>query len=204
MFRGARDSLNAGALIDALLNPRDRTYSVPGLYDFVERNEMRLGHWYWQAPYSPLCGALAETPHAARLAALPERDRYKAVELWRGLISNHDFIAYRNDAPAAELQVGFDDDRYLNYVPIRRAWTMCVQEQLPPGAAGVLVNQTHMFPDLFLIVDALEKKIYESIDGQRNIGAIVEFLNGSSARARDFFEKLWLYDQVVFNTSKAQ
>jgi SAM-dependent methyltransferase len=204
MFRGARDSLNAGALIDALLNPRDRTYSVPGLYDFVERNEMRLARWYWQAPYSPLCGALAETPHAARLAALPERDRYKAVELWRGLISNHDFIAYRNDAPAAELQVGFDDDRYLNYVPIRRAWTMCVQEQLPPGAAGVLVNQTHMFPDLFLIVDALEKKIYESIDGQRNIGAIVEFLNGSSARARDFFEKLWLYDQVVFNTSKAQ
>jgi hypothetical protein len=61
-----------------------------------------------------------------------------------------------------------------------------------------------MFPDLFLIVDALEKKIYESIDGQRNIGAIVESLDGSSARARDFFKKLWLYDQVVFDTSKAQ
>ena len=204
MFRGARDSLNAGALIDALLNPRDRTYSVPDLYDFVERNDMRLGRWYWQAPYSPLCGALAETPHAARLAALPERDRYKAVELWRGLISNHDFIAFRSDAPDSEAQISFDGDSYLDYIPVRRAWTVCMQEQLPPGAAGVLLNQTHMFPDLFLLVDALEKQIYASIDGQRTIGAIVDSVADSSARARDFFEKLWRYDHVVFDLAKAQ
>lgn len=204
MFRGARDSLNAGALIDALLNPRDRTYSVPELYDFVERNDMRLARWYWQAPYSPLCGALAETPHASRLAALPERDRYKAVELWRGLMSNHDFITFRSDAPDSEAQVSFDGDSYLNYVPVRRAWTVCMQEQLPPGAAGVLLNQTHMFPDLFLLVDALEKQIYASIDGQRTIGAIVDSVADSSPRARDFFEKLWRYDHVVFDLSKAQ
>lgn len=211
MFRGARGGLDAGALIDALLNPRDRTYSVPQLYDFLERNQMSFGRWYWQAQYSARCGALAETPHSERLAALPERDRYKAVELWRGLISNHDFLTYRNDAqPGPEeahsggSQVRFDDDRYLTYVPVRRTWTMCVQEQIPPGAAGVLVNQTHMFPDLFLIVDALEKQIYEAIDGNRSIGEIVESIDGSSPRAAHFFEKLWLYDQVVFDTSQAQ
>src|SRR5262249_1101918 len=38
MVRGARESLDAGALVDALLNPRDRTYSVPQLFEFLERN----------------------------------------------------------------------------------------------------------------------------------------------------------------------
>lgn len=204
MFRGAKQGVDAGALIDALLNPRDRTYSVPQLFDFLEGNEMRFGRWYWQAPYSPRCGALAETPHSDRLAALPERDRYKLVELWRGLISNHDFVAYRNDAPADDWQVRFDDDRYLNYVPVRRTWTRCVTDNIPPDAAGVLVNQTHMFPDIFLLVDDLEKKIYEAIDGNQTIGAIVESVSNSTPRARHFFEKLWHYDQIVFDTSRAQ
>ena len=203
MFRGARNALDVGSLVDAVLNPRDRTYSVPQLYDFLERNEMSFGRWYWQAPYS-VCGSVAETPHAARLSALPERDRYKAIELWRGLINNHDFIAYRNDAPAGSLQVRFDDERYLNYVPVRRAWTMCIQDRVPAGAAAVLVNQTHMFPDTQMKVDTLEKQLYDAIDGQRTVGAIVESVPDSSPRARAFFEKLWTCDQVVFDTSKAE
>ena len=50
MLRGSRDSLNADALADALLNPRDRSYSVPELFDFIERNDLTLGRWHWQAP----------------------------------------------------------------------------------------------------------------------------------------------------------
>lgn len=203
LFRGQKD-VTASSLIDALLNPRDRTYSVSQLYDFLERNEMSLGRWYWQAPYSPACGALARTPHAERLAALPERDRYKAVEIWRGLISNHDFIAYRNDAPNDGFHVRFDDDRYLNYVPIRRTWTKLVQDQIPEGAAGVLVNQTHTFPDIFLGVNGMGKEIYEAIDGRRTIGEIAAAVEGSAPHARGFFEQLWDYDQVVFDTSQAQ
>jgi SAM-dependent methyltransferase len=199
MFRGARESLDADALVDALLNPRDRTYSVPQVYDFVERNGLKFGRWYWQAPYSPRCGAISDTPHAPRLAALPEREQYVEMELWRGLITNHDFVAYSGDADIDQLQVRFDDDRFLRYVPIRRAWTACVQDRLPPGAAGVLLNQTHLFNDIFVFVDEEGKRLYEAIDGRRTIGEIMD--HGKDAR--DFFEKLWWYDQVVFDTSKA-
>ena len=97
MVRGSRDSLNADALTDALLNPRDRTYSVPQLFDFLERNELMLGRWYWQAAYSPLCGSITTTPHARRLAELPEREQYMAMELWRGLVTNHDLVVHRSD-----------------------------------------------------------------------------------------------------------
>src|SRR5687768_5887054 len=204
MVRGATQALDADALTDALLNPRDRTYSVPQLYDFVERNDLTLRRWYWQAPYLPHCGSIAKTPHANRLAALPERDQYMAMELWRGLITNHDFVVHRKDANGDEFNVEFDNEDFLRYVPIRRAWTMCSQDQLPPGAAGVLLNRTHLFQDLVLIINEEQKQIYDAIDGRRSISEIVGELNVDPSNARDFFENLWRYDQVVFDTSQAQ
>jgi SAM-dependent methyltransferase len=204
MLRGSRDSADADALVDALLNPRDRAYSVPQVFDFLERNQLIFGRWYWQAAYSPLCGAIAATPHAQRLAALPERDQYTQLELWRGLMTNHDFVAYRNDVNRDALRVRFDDESYLQYVPIRRPWTRCVEEQLPPGAAGALLNQTHLFDDLFVFIDALEKQMFDAINGRRSVAEILKSSKGSSHRAAQFFDKLWWCDQVVFDTSKVQ
>jgi len=198
MMRGSREGLDANALVDAVLNPRDRTYSVPQLYEFLERNDLSFSRWYWQAPYLPQCGAISQTPHAARLAALPEREQYAQLELWRGLITNHDFIVQKGDAK----KIKFDDQQHLNYVPIRRTWTMCVQDGLPPGAAGLLLNRTHLFNDLYIPVNELEKQMYDAIDGRRSISEIVETVQYSSPHARDFFEKLWCYDQVVFDTSR--
>ena len=199
---GSREFVNGDALADALLNPRDRSYSVPQLFDFIERNDLRLGRWYWQAPYLPQCGSIATTPHAQRLAALPERHQYAQMELWRGLMPNHSVVAHRNDMNQDGLKIQFDDDAYLQYVPIRLPWTMCVEDRLPPGAAGVLLNQTHLFQDLFLLINAQEKQVYEAIDGRRSIAEIVETVEGSSSIARDYFQKLWRYDQVIFDTSK--
>ena len=203
--QGSREFPNHPMLADALLNPRDRAYSVPQLFDYVERHDLRLTRFYWQAAYLPQCGSIATTPHAERLASLPEREQYIEMELWRGLMNNHTFLAHPSAANSDELKVRFDDEHYLRYVPFRLPWTMCVQDQqqLPPEAAGALVNQTHLFPDLFILIDAKEKEIYDAIDGRRTIGQIVDTVEGSAPRARDFFQKLWRYDQVVFDTSKA-
>ncbi|HEU4870943.1 MAG TPA: hypothetical protein VFT08_08850 [Pyrinomonadaceae bacterium] len=84
------------------------------------------------------------------------------------------------------MKISFEAERYLRYVPFRLPWTMCVQEKLPPGAAGALVNQTHLFADLFVLIDATEKEMYEAIDGRRSIGEIVATVEGSAPRARDF------------------
>ena len=203
MLRGAREALDADALVDALLNPRDRTYSVPELFDFVERNDLSFTRWYWQAPYSPRCGSITTTPHADRLLALPEREQYIEMELLRGLISNHDFVVHQKEANADDSQVRFEGDAYLRYVPVRRPWTVCVEERLPPGAAAVLLNQTHLFPDLYLMIDSEEKQFFEAIDGQRNIAEIAAINEPADWKVRTFFEKLWWYDQVVFDTSKA-
>jgi len=200
---GSREFPNADALADAVLNPRDRSYSVSQLYDFVESNGLKLSRWYWQAAYLPQCGAMSGTPHASKLAALPEREQYIEMELWRGRMANHSFVAHRDDRKSDGAKIGFNDKRYLQYVTVRLPWTMCVTEGLPPGAAGALVNQTHTFDDLYVLVNKQEKQLFEAIDGRRSVSEIVETLPASALLAREFFEKLWWCDQVVFDASKA-
>jgi len=202
-MRGSRDSLNAEALVDALLHPRDRAYSVPELLDFIERNDLMLGRWHWQAPYLPQCGLIAESPHASRLLTLPEREQYMAMELWRGLMTIHSLVVHRSDVNNDGLKVRFDDERYLRYVPIRLPWTICAQEDLPAGVSGILFNQTHVFDDLMLFIDAREKRMFEAIDGRRSISEILDNVKEKET-SLPLFKKLWWYDQVVFDTSKAQ
>jgi hypothetical protein len=86
--------------------------------------------------------------------------------------------------------------------------TICVQERLPPGAAAVLINQTHAYRDLIMPIDSTEKRLFDAIDGSCSIGGIVERTLPSSETksqldmARTFFEKLWWYDQVVCDASR--
>jgi SAM-dependent methyltransferase len=202
LLRGSRDSANADALADALLNPRDRAYSVPQLFEFVERNALTFVRWYRQAPYLPQCGAIATTPHAKRLAARSERDQYAALELWRGTFASHSVIVSRTDASHRRAKVSFDDqERWPHYAPIRLPGTLCVQERLPAGAAGVLVSRYHSSPDLILVIDAREKEMFDAIDGRRSIAEIVNRTGADRRRARALFQKLLWYDQVVFDSS---
>lgn len=194
LLRGSRDALNADALADALLNPRDRSYSVPQLFDFIDRNGLEFGRWYWQAPYLPQCGSIATTPHAPRLARLPAREQYAAMELWRGAMTCHSLIAYRTEVK----KFSFDD----SYIPLRLSTTMCVEERLPPGAAGVLLNRSHPFHDLILAIDAKEKKVFDRIDGRRTIAELVS--GDNTFDAQTFFQKLWSYDQIVFDTIQVE
>ena len=70
LLREAPDFRQEAALADALLNPQDRSYSVPQLFDFIEKAGLTFGRWIKQAPYTPHCGVIAKIPQASRLAKL--------------------------------------------------------------------------------------------------------------------------------------
>ena len=208
LLRGAPDFRQEAALADALLNPQDRSYSVPQLFDFIEKAGLTFGRWLKQAPYTPQCGVIAKIPQASRLKELSVAEQYAAVELFRGTMVRHSIVTYRNDNPGGSQPVSFDGDAWRGYVPIRMPDTICVRDRLPPDAAGVLINKSHTCRDLFLPIDRTEQLLFDSIDGHSSIGAIVERTSSSSDpiapldMARTFFEKLWWYDQVVFDTSR--
>lgn len=208
LLRDAPDFKHETALADALLHPQDRAYSVPQLFDFIERAGLTFGRWVKQAPYSPRCGVMAHIPQASSMAQLSLPEQYAAVELFRGTMIRHSFIVYRNDSSVATRPISFAGDTWLGYVPIRMSETICVQERLPPGAAAVLINQNHTCTDLFLTITSTEKRLFDAIDGNRSIGDILKTTLPSSHgqsgldTARTFFERLWWQDQVVFDTSQ--
>jgi SAM-dependent methyltransferase len=194
-LREARDSGSADALADALLNPRERTYSVTELFDTLDKSGCRFGRWYTQAPYLPTCGAISQTPHASRLASLAARDQYVALELWRGNLARHSLIAYRDDDGSRPA------DATPSSVPLRRPYTVCVQERVPTGAAAVLLNRNHPHSDLILPVNQQEKRMFDAIDGSRALAAIAREVDVPLEHVAAFATTLARYDQIVFDNS---
>jgi SAM-dependent methyltransferase len=208
LLREAPDFRHEAALADALLHPRDRAYSVPQVFEFLERGGLTFGRWMRQAPYLPHCGVMAGLPQAARMAKLDEPEQYAAAELFRGTMVRHSVVAYRDDDPGGPQRVGFAGDAWPAYVPIRMPDTICVEDRLPPGAAAVLINRSHTYTDLYLPIDAADKRLFDAIDGSCTIAEIADGAAGQAdagsrqARARALFERLWWYDQVVFEASR--
>jgi hypothetical protein len=204
LLRNSPDFANKAGLADALLHPQDRSYSVPQLLDFLGRAGLAFGRWVRQAPYLPWCGALASSPHQSRLLGLTPEAQYAAIELFRGTMVRHGVVAYRTDRPAQDDPVDFDGDSWLGYMPIRLPDTLAVRDRLPKGAAAVLINRNHTYTDLYLPIDTRQERLLAAVDGERTIEEICREERGDHGLARVFFQQLWRWDQVVFNTSKAK
>jgi SAM-dependent methyltransferase len=197
VLRGSADSRDEAMLADALLHPQERAYSVPELFDFIGNSGLCFDRWLTQAPYSPHCGAMKRIPQFSRPAQLSLAEQYAAVELLRGTMVRHSLIVSHGHA-ADTRKVSFAGNAFLGYVPIRMPDTICVQERLPPGAAGVLINRKHSYTDLYLPINAQEQRMFNAIDGERTVGEIVPEPESSDV-ARSFFERLWWMDQIVFD-----
>jgi len=197
LLRNAPDFQTEAGIADALLHPQDRAYSVPQLFELLAGYGMEFGRWIRQAGYLPTCGALVQSPHRARLMRLPAEEQYAAIELFRGCMMQHSLVVYRRDRSSTP-RINFEGDEWLGYVPVRVPDTIAVEERLPPRAAAVLINRNHSFTDIYLPIDAEEKKLFDAIDGRRSIGEIVAD-EALRPIARTLFERLWQYDQVVFD-----
>jgi len=203
-LRSALDFNHPDMLADAMLHPLDRAYSVPEIFAWLERCGMSFGRWVEQAPYLPQCGIIAKTPHAARLAALPQPAQSAAVELFRGTMLRHKFVVYREDSKRERQPIDFVGKRWQEYVPIRSPSSVCVRERLPVGCAAVLINRSHPFTDLLLTIDDSEDRLLSAIDGKRTMTDILERAgNGADEdQALRFFERLWQYDQIICDASR--
>jgi SAM-dependent methyltransferase len=206
IVKRAKDFTRPDALADALLNPQDRAYSVPELYDWLERCGLTFGRWYEQAAYLPQCGATDEAPHASRLAALPSRAQHAALELLRGTMDRHSFVAYRDDREREAQPVTFEGNAWRGFVPIRLPWTLTVKDRAPRGVSAVLINPSHIYPDLAFFIDATQERILTATDGERSIAEILHGAGGAigDEQARQFFKRLWEHDLIVFDASDPQ
>ncbi|MFW2381955.1 MAG: class I SAM-dependent methyltransferase [Acidimicrobiales bacterium] len=196
LLRGTPDFRHPNALADALLNPRDRSYTAPEVFELLSDAGLQFRRWVRQAPYLPTCGSVASTPHGTRIAALPVEAQYAAVELFRGTMTRHSLIASRDDEPAASAHPTFLPSECGHYVPIRPSTVIVVEERLPEGAAAALLNKAHAFTDLVLFVNEAERVVFEAIDGRQTIEDIgIDHV--------EFFRRLYEHDLVVIDASRS-
>jgi SAM-dependent methyltransferase len=200
VVKRAKDFAQPDALADALLNPQERAYSVPQLYDWLDRCGLKFGRWYEQAAYLPQCGAMEDAPHGARLSALPPRAQHAAIELLRGTMDRHSFTAYRDDREREAQPITFEGDAWRSFVPVRLPWTLTIKDRAPAGVAAALINPSHAYPDLALFIDAGQERLFAAIDGERSVGEILQSAGGmEEEKGRQFFNRLWEHDLIVFD-----
>jgi SAM-dependent methyltransferase len=199
--RRARDFTYPDALADALLHPQDRAYTVPQLYAWLQRCGLSFGRWYEQAPYLPQCGAIGSMPHTTRLVSLASPLQHAAVEILRGTMTKHNFIAYREDCSAKDRSIKFESAAWPQYVPLRLPWTLCIRDRVPSGSVAVLINRAHASPDLALPITAAQDRLLAEIDGKHSVDEILRATRGviSGEQASKFIRQLWEYDQIVLD-----
>ena len=65
-----------------------------------------------------------------------------------------------------------------------------------------MINTGHTYADIYLPIDAQQKALFDAIDGRTPICALAPD-EESRLVAATLFERLWQYDQVVFDASKS-
>jgi SAM-dependent methyltransferase len=193
LLRSTPDFADDDALADALLNPRDQAYAVPDVLGLIERARLRFSRWIRQAPYLPTCGSMHDLAHRRRIEMLPISEQYAAMELFRGTMVRHSFIAQRADEPSVEIR--FDDESWRRRVPVRTATSVVVTERVPAPWTAALLNRAHTDADLVLFADDERHRIFERIDGRRSFGELSDDVA--------FFERLWQHDLIVVDASNA-
>jgi SAM-dependent methyltransferase len=197
LLRNTPDFADDDALADALLNPRERSYSVPEVFDLLDESGLRFRRWVRQAPYRPHCGVISELAHGRQIASLPPAEQFAALELFRGTMVRHSLIACRADDPRTELS--FSGSDWSGFVPHRVATVAVIEDKLPAGVAVALLNRAHTYPDLVMFATAAERAIFEAIDGRRTLREISEISEISGDAS--FFERLWWQDLIVIDAS---
>jgi len=200
LLRDAPDFSSVSGFADALLNPQDRAYSVPQLFQLLDDNGLRFVRWVRQAPYSARCGILATLPQSAHMTRLAPPEESAAAELFRGTMVRHSVILYRADHPWTSRAMRFSGREFLAAVPLRLSDTVVIREHLPHGAAAVLRSRSHAYADTILPVTEGELKLLEAIDGQCRV-ADLTCQERQPGLAASLLERLWWHDQIVFDAS---
>ena len=172
------------ALVDTFLNPQDRAYTVPQVLDFIESNGLAFQNWIEPSWYYPEGAIAPGSALADRLALLPLRDQWAAVEMLTAAIATHAFIARPDSLDAATYQLDFESAEALAYVPI------CA-----PGVqrTGPSHYQRGTMP---LQLGAAEQALFENADGRRTLADLLTHpalmrLHDREAFGRAVIAHLW-------------
>ncbi|HSA90624.1 MAG TPA: class I SAM-dependent methyltransferase [Burkholderiales bacterium] len=177
-------------IVDTFLHPIDRGFSVRDCLDLVEGAGLVLQGWLNRYGYDP-ASRIPQPELRARIASLPERAGWEALELIDARIASHNFYACRRDRDPAQYRIDFAGTGFMDMVAVPRpGWARSaagsgLRLQSADGAALQLRERR-------AAVAAL-------VDGRRTVracfveaGSTFESPQFVASFCRELFRELWI------------
>ncbi len=191
-FANKRNDLHYDAgVVDTLLHPLDRSYTVPDCLELTGDAGLSFMAWLDNSRRYPEGQIDPDSELFRRIAALPDDQIWKAMELHSGTLGQHNFCVCLPTRPSASYQIDFTSDRFLDYVPVRRSKeAVPAPTGIPPGSIAV-----HRDGRSAYVLMPNAAALYRRIDGIRSIRACIADAGLQAADpvgvARSAFLYLW-------------
>lgn len=193
------DLADDAGIVDMLLHPQDRAYSVPDVMKFVEAAGLVFFGWNDNAPYCAdrfLGGEMLE-----KVLALPVAEQWAVIDSLNVLIDRHDFFVRKPQS--ARFATRFDTDDYLSYVPLVRAGV-----KLAGDVNALVLTRASPQGEIVIPISRPEALLLEQADGKKRISDILSqaLFTGSEPEARKsfaraVFERMWRSGHLLFARS---
>jgi len=190
------DLTEDAGIVDMLLHPQDRAYSVLEVMAFVEAAGLVFFGWNDNAPYCPdrfLHGEMLD-----RVLALPPAEQWAVTDQLAALNDRHDFFV-RKPQSARHL-TRFDTDDWRSYVPLIRAGT-----KLAGDANALLLARASPQGEVVIPISRAEALFLEQADAKKTVSEILShpvFAQLPPERrtsfALDACQRLWRSGHVLF------
>jgi len=196
------DLAQDAGIVDMLLHPQDRAYSVPELLQFVADAGLIFFGWNDNADYCAdrfLSGEMLE-----RVLALAPTEQWAIVENLALLNSRHDFFVRKPQS--AHFLVRFDNEDYLSYVPHVRAGV-----KLAGDANALVLTRAAPQGTVVTPISRAEALLLEQIDSRRSISQILSHAMFAQSEpdqrtnfARAVCERMWRSGHLLFGRAERQ
>ena len=195
------DLADDAGIVDMLLHPQDRAYSVPEIMAFVEAAGLVFFGWNDNAPYCAdrfLSGEMLE-----RVLALPAVEQWAVVDNLAALNSRHDFFVRKPQS--ARFLTRFDTDEYLSYVPLVRAGV-----KLAGDVNSLILTRASPDGEIAIPISRSEALLLEQADGKKSISKLLSlplFTQSEPEQRKNFaravFARMWRSGHLLFGRSSS-
>ena len=190
------DLSDDAGIVDMLLHPQDRAYSVPEVMAFVEAAGLIFFGWNDNGLYSAdrfLNGEMLE-----RVLALPAAEQWAVIDNLAALNARHDFFVRKPQN--ARFLIRFDTDDCLSYIPHVRSGVRLAGDVNAP-----VLTRASPEGEVTIPISRSEALILERADGKKSIAEILSHASFAgfppeqrSSFARAVFERMWRAGHILY------
>ena len=190
------DLIDDAGIVDMLLHPQDRAYSVPDIMELLEAAGLIFFGWNDNAPYCAdrfLSGVMLE-----RVLALPAAEQWAVIDNLNVLNDRHDFFVRKPQN--TRFLTRFDTDDYLSYVPRVRSGVKLAGE-----VNALILTRASPQGEVVTPISKPEALLLERVDGNKSISQILSHSMSMPSEpeqgkgfARTVFERMWRSGHLLF------